>query len=216
MFGFLVHCRDTSVPSAGSWESSLAQLLSSAGIWQRAFSSNPLAQRGFFELTPVEKVRQQLWSLLQDAWVYPSICWPTTLLLEQSITTVAAQSYSCHYSMVWQHSQQLVCTMDNSHGLTPACASLLLQASVLYVLCDWKSQQDAALRDSLAQQVRAVAKLVTKHAPQLTQHECISRAWWFKSAGTGSSSMFQLACNVGKRRCHLLQQKMPTVCFHCA
>ncbi|KAF6260669.1 hypothetical protein COO60DRAFT_1625674 [Scenedesmus sp. NREL 46B-D3] len=69
------------MPVAGNWGSSLAQVLSSTGIWQRAFSTNPLEQRGFHELSSPDK------------------------------------------------------------------------ASVLYVVCDWRLHQDAALRDSLAQQL---------------------------------------------------------------
>jgi hypothetical protein len=55
-----VHCRDVGAPDAASWESSLAQTLGSTGIWQRAFSANPLEQRSFYELTAADKVRQQL------------------------------------------------------------------------------------------------------------------------------------------------------------
>lgn len=39
---------------------------------------------------------------------------------------------------------------------------VLLQASLLYVLCDWKLGQDAALQESLSQQVcRSYSKLLS-------------------------------------------------------
>lgn len=37
----------------------MAQVLSSTGMWQSAFSANPLEQRGFYELPATDKVRRQ-------------------------------------------------------------------------------------------------------------------------------------------------------------
>lgn len=100
-------CRLSSHPNAGNWEDSLQQLFSSAGVWQHAFSANPLEQQGFGELDPVQQVRQAVQQMaaasataasatVQTAGVGAQVCISVNQLRQRPVRPVHMQG-SCMF-----------------------------------------------------------------------------------------------------------------------